>query len=112
MNYEQMSLAELRLAAKERGMKGISTLRKQDLMDAIKKFDAMKTLEKPEPEEKEQEAPQLVQAAPERNYPEAGTPVVRRTPRVLTPEARERVVNRALRPVRREGQNGPIRDTQ
>ncbi|MBQ9563802.1 MAG: transcription termination factor Rho [Lachnospiraceae bacterium] len=54
MNYEQMSLAELREAAKERGMKGVSALRKHDLMEAIKAYDARKTLT--EPEEKK-EAP-------------------------------------------------------
>ena len=38
MNYEMMSLSELREAAKERKMKGVSTLRKHELMEAIKAF--------------------------------------------------------------------------
>ena len=35
-NYESMSLSELRLCAKAKGMKNISTLRKAELIAALK----------------------------------------------------------------------------
>ncbi len=40
--FEEMSLIELREAAKERSMKGVSTLRKPQLIEALRAFDAKK----------------------------------------------------------------------
>lgn len=48
-NYESMSLSELRLCAKAKGMKNISTLRKAELIAALKEENEKKTaVEKPE----------------------------------------------------------------
>ena len=37
MDYDKMSLAQLREAAKNSGLKNISTLKKQELQDLLKK---------------------------------------------------------------------------
>ena len=43
MVYESMSLLELRKAAKEKNLKGISSLKKQELIEYLKNNDNEKT---------------------------------------------------------------------
>ena len=76
-NYEQMSLAELRECAKQKGMKSISTLRKSELISRLMTYDSLsvskptQTVEKPSKSvEKtvQQPAQQPVQRAEKQNH--------------------------------------------
>ena len=40
MDYEKKSLAELKEIAKEKGIKKISSMKKQEVIDALKAFDS------------------------------------------------------------------------
>lgn len=54
MNLKEMSLVELRAVAKENGIRGISTLKKKELMELLEKCLIDSNLEKKEKEEKRQ----------------------------------------------------------
>lgn len=57
MEYEKMSLAELKEEAKKAGLKRISSLRKQELAEKLKEYDRQKTEKKPVVSQKKEEAP-------------------------------------------------------
>lgn len=54
MVYESMSLLELRQTAKEKNLKGISGLKKQELIEYLKNSDSENKQNKAEPEKKEE----------------------------------------------------------
>lgn len=53
MVYESMSLLELRKAAKEKNLKGISSLKKQKLIEYLNDYDNEHKQSDPEPEKKQ-----------------------------------------------------------
>ena len=71
--YESLPLVELKALAKARGLKGISTMRKPELIERMLEEDKKEAAEKEaaKPEEVKKEASDMVQDAP------AGTPVRR-----------------------------------
>ena len=71
--YESLPLVELKALAKARGLKGISTMRKPELIERMLEEDKKEAAEKEaaKPEEVKKEASDMVQDAP------AGTPVIR-----------------------------------
>ena len=74
MNYEEMSLVELRAAAKEKGLKGTTAMRKSELLSLLMKE-----------KEKEQKILQEEKAAPVRTVQEKKTaPAKQNTPTVET----------------------------
>ena len=71
--YESLPLVELKALAKARGLKGISTMRKPELIERMLEEDKKEEAEKEaaKPEEAKKEASDMVQDAP------AGTPAKR-----------------------------------
>ena len=61
MTYEKKSVIELREIAKERKIKGISTLKKQELIEVLENYD--------QEQSKQQEEPQI-QREPKQSYSE------------------------------------------
>lgn len=57
MEYEKMSLAELKEEAKKAGLKGVSGLRKQELAQKLKEYDGQKTEKKSAAGPKKEEKP-------------------------------------------------------
>ena len=50
MTYEKKSVIELREIAKERKIKGISTLKKQELIKVLENYDQEQSKQKEEPQ--------------------------------------------------------------
>ena len=50
MTYEKKSVIELREIAKERKIKGISTLKKQELIEVLENYDQEQSKQKEEPQ--------------------------------------------------------------
>ena len=88
--YESLPLVELKALAKARGLKGISTMRKPELIERMLEEDKKEAAEKEaaKPEEVKIEASDMVQDAP------AGTPV-RREPEAAPVKKEEPARTRA-----------------
>ena len=61
MTYEKKSVIELREIAKERKIKGISTLKKQELIKVLENYDQEQSKQKEEPQ---------IQREPKQSYSE------------------------------------------
>ena len=109
--YNEMSLVELKEIAKKKGLKNISVMRKQELIELLEKTDKMQ--EKQEEKEKIVEKPQIRNTESVK-YPEK---IVTEQPKYNRPQQTEttgqvRPQNRTFIPSQSQVQSKPIENTR